>query len=407
MKNSIGIIAEYNPFHNGHALHLAEARHLAGENLPAISVMSGSFVQRGEPVFASKWLRARCAVLCGVDAVFELPTAFSCRSAEFFARGAVQLLSATGVVKYLAFGAETADADTLMQAAAYINSNQNKLRDIIKSGSSYAAAQSQLLKDAGISFAANQSNDILALEYCRALQKYAPDIKPLVIRRCGAVYNDTAISQNYASASAIRAEYNANGLTDKILQQLPAPTQQFIKETSSSGLLGYDKNILNALVLYRLQMLSPEQIAAACECSEGLEHRLKQLNTVSAFEEIVDAAATKRYTKSRIRRLLMQLLLNTNKNVLTQAEPQYLRLLAFNSCGSNLLAQMRTAAKLPIITKLGRNFKNCRTGDDAHDAKIIRQLQLDISAANIAGLLRPNHQNNYNSDFYNSPCFIR
>lgn len=407
MKNSIGIIAEYNPFHNGHALHLAEARRLAGENLPAVAVMSGSFVQRGEPAFASKWLRARCAVLCGVDAVFELPTAFSCRSAEFFARGAVQFLAVTGAIKYLAFGAETADADTLMQAAAYINGNQNKLRDIIQSGSSYAVAQSQLLKDVGISFAADQSNDILALEYCRALQKYAPDIKPLVIRRCGAGYNDTAINQSFASASAIRTEYNANGLTDKILQQLPTQIQPLIKEADTNVLLGYDQNILNALVLYRLQMLTPEQIAAACECSEGLEHRLKQLAAASSLQEIVDAAATKRYTKSRIRRLLMQLLLVTDKNILAQAEPQYLRLLAFSSRGSNLLAQMRTTAKLPIITKLGRNFKNCRTGDDARDAKIIRQLQLDISAANIAGLLRPNHQNNYNSDFYNSPNFIR
>ena len=232
MKNAIGIVAEYNPFHNGHALHLAEARRLVDENAPAVAVMSGSFMQRGEPAFADKWLRAACAVNCGVDVVFELPTVFSCRSAEFFAAGAVQLLAATGVVKYLAFGAETADADTLTQAAAYINAHQNELRAIIKNGSSYAAAQTQLLADAGIKFDANQSNDILALEYCRALQKYAPDIKPLVIRRQGAGYNDNNIESSTASASAIRMEYDANGLTEKILQQLPPQTHELCRRTN-------------------------------------------------------------------------------------------------------------------------------------------------------------------------------
>ena len=266
MKNAIGIVAEYNPFHNGHALHLAGARRLIGENAPAVAVMSGSFMQRGEPAFADKWLRAACAVNCGVDVVFELPTVFSCRSAEFFAVGAVQLLAATGVVKYLAFGAETADAETLTQAAAYINTHQNELLAIIKSGSSYAAAQTQLLADAGIKFDANQSNDILALEYCRALQKYAPDIKPLVIRRQGAGYNDNNIESNTASASAIRTEYAVNGLTEKILQQLPPQTHEFLQQAAKENALGYDTTVLSALVLYRLQMLAqpPERFGRRC-----------------------------------------------------------------------------------------------------------------------------------------------
>ena len=406
MKNAIGIVAEYNPFHNGHALHLAGARRLIGENAPAVAVMSGSFMQRGEPAFADKWLRAACAVNCGLDVVFELPAVFSCRSAEFFAAGAVQLLAATGVVKYLAFGAETADTETLTQAAAYINAHQNELRGIIKSGSSYAAAQTQLLADAGIKFDANQSNDILALEYCRALQKYAPDIKPLVIRRQGAGYNDIDIESSTASASAIRTEYAVNGLTEKILQHLPPQTHELLQQAAEANALGYDAAVLSALVLYRLQMLAPAQIAAACECSEGLENRLKDLAGASGIEQIINEAATKRYTKSRIRRLLMQLLLNADKTIFTQAEPQYLRLLAFNNRGTKLLGDMRKNAALPVITKLGRNFKNCLTGDAERDAKVIQQLELDVKAANICGLLRPNHQNLYNSDFTSSPIYI-
>ena len=406
MKNAIGIVAEYNPFHNGHALHLAGARRLVGENAPAVAVMSGSFMQRGEPAFADKWLRAACAVNFGVDVVFELPTVFSCRSAEFFAAGAVQLLAATGVVKYLAFGAETADAETLTQATAYINAHQNELRGIIKSGSSYAAAQTQLLADAGIKFDANQSNDILALEYCRALQKYAPDIKPLVIRRQGAGYNDNDIESSTASASAIRTEYAANGLTGKILQQLPPQTHELLQQAAEENALGYDAAVLSALVLYRLQMLAPAQIAAACECSEGLENRLKDLANASGIEQIINDAATKRYTKSRIRRLLMQLLLDADKTIFTQAEPQYLRLLAFNNRGTELLGDMRKNTALPVITKLGRNLKNCLTGDAERDSKIVQQLELDVKAANICGLLRHNHKNLYNSDFTSSPIYI-
>ena len=179
MKNAIGIVAEYNPFHNGHALHLAGARRLIGENAPAVAVMSGSFMQRGEPAFADKWLRAACAVNCGVDVVFELPTVFSCRSAEFFAAGAVQLLAATGVIKYLAFGAETADAETLTQAATYINAHQNELREIIKSGSSYAAAQTQLLAGAGIKFDANQSSSVENCEFSYDEDRLSFKVEPL------------------------------------------------------------------------------------------------------------------------------------------------------------------------------------------------------------------------------------
>ncbi len=407
MKNSIGIVAEYNPFHNGHALHLGEARRLAGENLPAVTVMSGSFMQRGEPAFASKWLRAHCAVTCGADLVFELPVVFSCRSAEFFAKGAVQLLAATGVVKYLAFGAETADSDTLTQAAAYINSHQDGLRKIIQSGTSYAAAQTQLLQNAGINFNADKANDILALEYCRALQKYAPEIKPLVIRRRGADYNNNDIKNYYASASAIRKEYLSNGMTDSILRQVPAATHKLLQDAAQTGRLGFEEKLLSTLIIYRLQMLTEAQIANACECSEGLECRLKQFASAAGMEEIINDAAGKRYTKSRIRRLLMQLLLDTDKTIFANAQPHYLRLLAFNSRGAGLLSQMRTTAQLPVITKLGRNFKNCRTGNAALDEQILQQLQLDITAANITELLRPARQNLYNSDFLHSPEYIQ
>lgn len=157
-----------------------------------------------------------------------------------FAAGAVQLLAATGITGYLAFGAETAETQMLAAAAAFINTHQEELRAIIKSGSSYAAAQAKLLQNAGFSFAATEANDILALEYCRCLQKYAPQIAPLVIRRCGAGYNSSDISAEYASASGIRTEYAAGGLSGKILKQIPECSHELLEMLHSLNLLDWN-----------------------------------------------------------------------------------------------------------------------------------------------------------------------
>ena len=167
-------------------------------------------------------------------------------------------------------------------------------------------------------------------------------------------------------------------------------------------MLGWNAEKLEALVLYKLCMLTEQQIAAACECTEGLEHRLKAAAVCPDMQSVVSSVSSKRYTKSRIRRLL----LGNDKTIFTEAKPQYLRVLAFNSRGRSLLAQMRKTASLPVITKIGRNFKNCLTGDAEKDELIIRQLQTDINAANLLALLQNRSQNycqTYNSDFLMQP----
>ena len=173
MSKAIGIVAEYNPFHNGHAHHLREAKRIAG-NRPVIAAMSGSLVQRGLPALTDKWTRARMAVLGGVDLVLELPTVFTCRSAEFFAAGAVKLLAATGMVSHLAFGAEAANSQQLMLTAEFLNEPvfQDALHHYLDEGHSYAKSlELTLAEDPSMLTIAEHPNNILALEYCTAVTR--------------------------------------------------------------------------------------------------------------------------------------------------------------------------------------------------------------------------------------------
>ena len=195
-----GIIAEYNPFHNGHLYHIQETKRLTQQ--PVIVIMSGSFMQRGEPAILSKWQRASCAVQGGADLVLELPCVFTLRSAEFFAKGAVQLLAATGCVNTLACGTEHPQSD--FEAAASLACSaeaQARLRELLQNGLSYAQAWEKIL---GANTAFRTPNDILALEYTKALLQTAADIQPLYLQRTDEGYNSTSIGSSIASASAIR-----------------------------------------------------------------------------------------------------------------------------------------------------------------------------------------------------------
>ncbi|MBR5858121.1 MAG: nucleotidyltransferase family protein, partial [Phascolarctobacterium sp.] len=222
---AVGIVAEYNPFHNGHLHHLQETKKLT--NLPVIAVMSGSFMQRGEPAFMNKWQRARLAVENGVDLVLELPATFSLRSAEFFARGAVDILKATGCVTHLSCGAESPDTD-FVKLASIITSEafQKELQSFLKTGLPYAAAYEKTLQTLTDAKALNTPNDILALEYSKALQK--TNITPLFIQREATNYNDENIEGNIASATAIRKAFLENNL-NSLKQAVPQNVWQALE----------------------------------------------------------------------------------------------------------------------------------------------------------------------------------
>lgn len=416
MITATGIIAEYNPFHNGHLYQLREATRLTGQ--PVVVAMSASFMQRGEPACLSKWLRARLAVENGAALVLELPTAFSLRSAQFFASGGVQLLAATGSVNTLSCGVESPELD-FWALAQNITSDaaQGRIRALLSQGKSYAAACVAVLSEAqqeagvtamqassneGKAFAGlTKPNDILALEYAKALQ--ATDIKPLFIERRGDGYNDREISGTMSSATAIRQALNNSD--DGWQQAVPASVRQALLDNSP----GYDAALLWQLLRYRLRLMSVDAIADACQCSEGLENLLKDAAACPSFTEALQLCTSKRYTTSRIRRLFMQLLLDVPRWRWEDNAPAYLRVLAFNDTGRQLLKQMKSTASLPIITGLYRNWPQRLQHLSMRQQQIyIKQLELELKATELWSLLQLNPSlNRCGNDYLISPSYVK
>ena len=416
MITATGIIAEYNPFHNGHLYQLREATRLTGQ--PVVVAMSASFMQRGEPTCLSKWLRARLAVENGAALVLELPTAFSLRSAQFFASGGVQLLAATGSVNTLSCGVASPELD-FGALAQRITSDaaQGRIRSLLSQGKSYAAACAAVLSEAqqeagvtamqassneGKAFAGlTKPNDILALEYAKALQ--ATDIKLLFIERRGDGYNDREISGTMSSATAIRQALNNSD--DGWQQAVPASVRQALLDNAP----GYDAALLWQLLRYKLRLMSVDAIADACQCSEGLENLLKDAAACPSFAEALQLCTSKRYTTSRIRRLFMQLLLDVPRWRWEDNAPAYLRVLAFNDTGRQLLKQMKSTASLPIITGLYRNWPQRLQHLSIRQQQIYaQQLELELKATELWSLLQLNPDlNRYGNDYLISPSYVK
>ncbi|TYZ27357.1 nucleotidyltransferase family protein [Selenomonas caprae] len=423
-----GIIAEYNPFHNGHRYQLEQIR----QTYPGsaiIAVMSGSFVQRGQAALLDKWQRAELAIAGGCDLVLELPFAFACRSAQDFARGGVQLLTKLGIVDTLAFGAECPSLATLQALATAIDSPavQTQLHARISAGASYAQALTELTTtetqvDASLLHA---PNNILAIEYLRALKK-TPNIEPLLIPRTGAGYHNTDIATPHASASAIRqllykaakATQAAGGklllpqLTacdNQALQEaLPAAGFAAIRQLNASELPSLDHLLvpLQALML-RTDNTALQEIAGI---NEGLENRLRDcLQTATTYDEVLTAATTKRYPKSRIARTLIHLLIGLTQTQLASmddAGPLYARVLACGPRGRDLLKRIKKAETLPLITKTSAFLTSTQRAQGlAALSPLQKQLALDTMATELRQLITPQTDRKCN-DFQQSPRFF-
>lgn len=347
-----GVICEYNPFHKGHALHLARSRALCGADY-IVCVMSGSAVQRGVFARHDKWTRARMALHNGCDLVIELPARFACAPAEEFAGGGVSLLSSLGVVTHLSFGCEGEAVGALAQAAQVLSeeapSFKAALREGLDQGLPYPRARALAAgKTSGVGnleSLISLPNASLAVEYLRAL----PDsIAPISVVREGAGYHDDALSA-LSSATAIRAAL-ARGELAKALSAVPCPD---LLERAESCSDYHEEDALTRALLYRLRTTSAESLREIAGMEEGLEHRfLAAARSARTRNELILAAKSKRYTYARLSRICMNILLDVRKDfVHKNAVPTYARVLGFRRDAQPLLRAIKDHASIPLVTK--------------------------------------------------------
>ena len=345
-----GIIAEYNPFHNGHAHHIAATR--AAGATHCIVVLGSHFTQRGEPSLLPKAVRTRMALAGGADLVLELPQPWSCASAEGFARGGAALLHHTGVVDILSFGSESGDTAAIVRAAEKMNTPpfSAAVREQLKSGISYAAAQERALSAVcGEDAAAllRQPNNTLGVEYCRTLLRLGSSVMPFAVLRTGAAHDADKAENGIASASYIRAQLANSRPVDAFL---PSESAKLLCDTVKAGHYTGDAALIDRILLSRLRMTDAATLAALSGVSEGLENRLfSALQNAASLQEVLDTVKTRRYTLSRLRRILTAAFLEL-PTAFEKSEPPYLRVLGIGDKGAELLRKMRDTATLPLFT---------------------------------------------------------
>lgn len=371
-----GIVAEYNPFHNGHAYHAAQTRAILGADTPLVAVMSGNYVQRGDFAMLDKYQRAAMAVQSGLDLVLELPLPAALSSAEGFARGAVATLDALGCVTHLSFGSECGDLDRIRQAARCVRAG---LPDALRAGHSYAAALEQVVSavdpNAGALLA--QPNNTLGIEYCAALDACGSSIQPLTILRDGAAH-DSEQAHMRPSASFVRASV-LNGTLNQYEDTLPPPALTILQAALLSGAAPVHTAVCDHAILSYLRRLSPDDLLRFSGGSDGIQHRLyRAIQSQTNFPAICRAAQTRRYPLARVRRALLRAYLDLPAN--TSVYPQYVRVLAIGARGRSILRRLST--DLPVITK---PVSEKRLPDELQPA-----LRADVLADDLFALAQPN-----------------
>lgn len=375
-----GVIAEYNPFHKGHAHHLKETRRMGGCDYVVVC-MDGSFTQRGEPACMDKWSRARVALNCGADAVFELPALWALQPADGFARGGVAVLGGLGC-DLLSFGSEETDIN-LLKTLAEVGENEppeltEALRKGLEAGKSHARARGEALSMLlGVDAEKlNSPNLILATQYLREMRAQSLKMEALPVQRIGN-YHDAALG-DFASATAIRAAIS-DGKMEEALACVPEPAREAL--CWAGDLHGMDD-----LLLHTLRGMPPEEIAELPGVGEGLEQRIMRCAAeASCREELLEMLKCKRYTRARLSRICACALLKLTKSMVeTHARPEYARLIGMREDARPLLRELKARSRLPIVSDAAQ-LRGDAVFDLERRATDLRALLCNDPAARRAG----------------------
>lgn len=340
--NAVGIVAEYNPFHLGHAWHIAQTRHLLGEDRTVVCVMSGHWVQGADCAITNKWIRAGLALEGGADLVLELPTPWAMASAEPFARGAVSILAATGVVDTLSFGSECGSESELMEAAQALDDPgyPARLRAALDRGLSFPAARQEAANCSCLS----TPNNNLGVEYLRALRHLNTSMEVVTVPRRGAEHNSTEEVEGFASATQVRRLLRSGNREEAARLVRPGALDRIGAVSSLAH--------VERAILAQLRTMDASDWAALPDsgAAEGLPERLvRAARQALSLDEFYSLAKTKRYTHARLRRLALSAFLGIDGN--RTALPPYVRVLGLNRRGQELLKKMKHVCSLPILTK--------------------------------------------------------
>ena len=396
--NITGIITEYNPFHNGHLYHLNTAK--KNTNCDGIvCIMSGNFVQRGEPAIIDKWKRTEMALLNGVDLVIELPTFYAVSSAEFFAKGAIKILNSTGVINNIFFGSECGDINLLYKIAKLLTNEPEdfklKVKENLKLGITYAKAREKalvdILQDDSLNEVLSNSNNILGIEYIKAIIDNESNIIPLTMKREGARYNDKDLNSIFSSATSIRENIKKESNLNSLKSYMPPESLDILSKLLSNDYpFVFEEGMYN-FIKYRL-LTNCINFNNIFEVKEGIDNKfLKEVYHSTSYEDLIFRVKSKRYTYTKISRLLSQLFFaldNYHFEELMKDENLYIRVLGFNDTGRLILKEIKKSSSIPIITKVAKNNNN-------------PLLELDIQSTKAYSIL--NDKVNPLSDYLLSP----
>ena len=414
----LGLITEYNPFHNGHLHHLKESKKMTGADY-TIAVMSGHFMQRGEPAIIDKWSRATMAVKSGVDLVLELTGIYACASAEYFARGGILLLDQLGCVSDFCFGSESGQLEGMETISSILADPpaiyEQILRQSLREGLSFAAAQETAVKQIirnnhpalldNVLTVFKQPNNILGVSYLKHLKISKSNIRAHTIPRIGSGYLDREIAGEINSATGIRYHYQKNSQLELLKKSMPFTAfQEFRQSLEAERGPVFLENFEQILMLL-LKRTTPAELAKLPHVTEGLENRLincaHQTNTLPAF---LECAKNKRVPYTRLQRILIHLLLQINKDMADQwyyhKKPAYARILAFNDKGRVLLRLASQHTRIPFITKTA--------AFEINDSSTQQLLHLDYKASRIFGMmLSCNSFRSGEPDLTFSPVYVK
>lgn len=358
----LGIIAEYNPFHNGHLYHLLKSKELTKDDY-CIAIIGGNFTQRGEPSLIDKWTKAEMALANGIDLVIELPTLYTTSSAENFAEGAIKILSSLKIVDNLSFGIESNNLNKLNIIANTLYKEPKEYKNILQSelskGLSFPKAREnaliQFLNDNSYSLILNEPNNILAIEYLKSLKKYKSNINPVSIIRKKAGHLTNDYTGQISSASAIRNMIRTNR-TRNLKTTLTPSSYTILSEEMNKGHFVPSIYAFEKTIIYNLRSMHIEEIRNLPDVSEGLENIIKKAaSSCNSIDEFINIASSKRYTETRLKRILLYALLGiTKKDIqISKKTIPYIRVLGFNNNGKKLISNItKSNPGLEIITSV-------------------------------------------------------